>query len=102
MTEHIHLRCPVCEQSLVAVADIPMLRQLSVSCPFCAELLVSIILERNQPRNPYSHQRPEDPQGWRVQSVLAGQREPEPAIAGGEPHLRRSRRQARRRKRRHG
>jgi hypothetical protein len=76
MTEAVWLACPICGHDLVAAADVPAIRQLAVRCPACIDLLVTVLLERTQPDNPYvpagiTGQR-EDPDGWRVQSVLAG------------------------------
>ena len=72
MPEMMLIRCPVCEEELIGVVDIPMIRSLAITCPHCISLAVTIMLERNQPANPYTPAVPEDPDGWRVQSVLAG------------------------------
>lgn len=95
VTEAVWLACPLCGHDLIAVADVPAIRQLAVRCPACIDLAVTVMLERCQPANPYN-QTPEDPDGWRVQSVIAVEQDTPQC----EVHRRQSRRQARRRKRR--
>lgn len=98
MTERVWLACPLCGHDLVAVADVPAIRQLAIRCPACIDLAVTVMLERCQPANPYTPAVPEDPAGWRVQSILAGEYTPQ---RPGHGHRRQSRRQARRRRNRH-
>lgn len=97
MSQLLLLRCPVCEQELVGVVDIPSIRQMEVSCPHCVDLAVSIMLQRTQPDNPCGQPVVGDMQHWRLVGVAAE------APHTGEvcTHRRQSRRSARRRHRRH-
>lgn len=95
MSQLILLRCPVCEQELVGVVDIPSIRQMQVSCPHCVDLAVSIMLQRTQPDNPCGEPVIGDREHWRMVGVAAGQHTPTVCT-----HRRQSRRAARRRHRR--
>ncbi len=99
MSERVWAPCRVCGADLTAILDLPAIREAAIRCPYCVDLAVTMILERNQPRNPYTNAVPEDPEGWRVQSVLAGVHTPQCVVC---THQRRSRRQARRRHGRRG